>query len=114
MAMFGLRSRAWPATVGATLYFIYAALFVFAAVAVHFTDRKHAGAVTLLAAFTALVCGALGVAILKAKHGDTGWLLWTGSAAGALAGMSSHWWGAALIVLPLALGLWGVRRAERE
>src|SRR5712691_1921366 len=80
----------WPITVGAVLYFLYAAAFLTYSLAAYFVgDAKLSAARALLGAFVAFVCGVLGTALLRAKDGNTGWLLWTGGAAGALAGMSA-------------------------
>ena len=105
----------WPITVGAVLYFLYAAAFLAYSLASYFVgDAKLSAARALFGGFLALVCSILGVALLRAKDGNMDWLRWTGAAVGALAGMSAGWLGAVLFLLPLAFGLWGLRRAQHD
>ena len=103
----------WPITVGAVLCFLYAAAFLAYSLAAYFVgDAKLSAARALVGAFVAFICGILGTALLRAKDGNTGWLLWTGGAAGALAGMSTGWLGTVLFLLPMAFGLWGLLQTQ--
>jgi hypothetical protein len=104
----------WPFIVGAALYFLYAAALLFVAIGGYLIYEGERSTVHLvLGAFLALICGVLGVALLKAKNGNIEWLLWTGGAAGVLAAMSKGWLGPPLFLLPMALGLWGLHRIQR-
>jgi hypothetical protein len=101
----------WPLTVAAVVYFAYAAVFIGGTLYAHLIkDPRFSVAFALVGVFVAAFCAALGVAMLKAKRGDTSWLIWVGSAAGSLGGFSlfaAGWFNVALFLSPMMLGLLG-------
>ena len=108
----------WPLTVGAIFYFTYSVALIGAPLYAYLTgDPRFSNAAVFVALFLATVCALLGVAMIKARRGNTSWLAWVGGAAASLGGLGLFtvgWVNVAVFLLPMVFGFLGLSRKQHD